>query len=225
MTGGAAQAVFRGLIVCGGDPPPPWLLAEEEARADLVVYTDGAACGEAIQGRRIDVVIGDMDSIATPVPGVRIVDCGPHSVQENSDSEKAVLHVISAAAESGLEGPNHVIVRMLGADGGRIDHTLANVLLSARYAASADVRLVGGSWELWAVEGRRELGLGVGTAVSLLPLAVGVHITTYGLRWPLDEVVEPGSRGLSNEVVVSNASIDVAGGSVIVVALTTGQAS
>ena len=107
-----------------------------------------------------------------------------------------------------------------------LSSTLANAL-SGLGAASRGAEVVSANVANARTPGygRRELGLGVGTAVSLLPLAVGVHITTYGLRWPLDEVVEPGSRGLSNEVVVSNASIDVAGGSVIVVALTTGQAS
>lgn len=219
MSGAHGAPTFAGLVVCGGDPPSQRLLLTEEARADLVVYTDGAAASPGARGRRIDVVIGDFDSLVEPMPDCQIVNAGPHELQMDSDSEKAVRYVISTAAELGFHGRDRVAVRVLGAAGGRIDHTLANVLVCARYEEEASLRLVADDWELWVAMGRRPLGLPPGTSVSLLPLASPVRVTTQGLRWPLDELVEYGSRGLSNEVLTEDAAIEVTGGPVAVVAI------
>jgi thiamine pyrophosphokinase len=209
--------------VCNGEPPSDELLTREEARADLVVYTDGAAGRVGPGERRMDVIIGDMDSVTGPVRGAQVVDAGPHDVQEDSDSEKAVLYCIASAEERGISGRDQVTTRILGGAGLRMDHTLANVLLCIRYADRADVRLVGDGWELWGATGRTPLGLSTGSIVSLLPMGPGVHIKTHGLRWPLDEIVAQGSRGLSNEVLREDAAIEVTGGPVAVVVRSGGE--
>ncbi len=104
---------------------------------------------------------------------------------------------------------------IFGALGGRLDHTLANVLLLAlpRFAA-VQIRIVDDHEEALlvrdgsavTVEGRP------GDTVSLLPLGGDARgVTTAGLAWALDgDTLRFGSsRGVSNEMTGSTARIAV----------------
>jgi thiamine pyrophosphokinase len=115
-------------------------------------------------------------------------------------------------------------VVLLGAFGGsRIDHELANLLLLADAAlAGRDIRAVCGGTVVRALHGggRADLRGAVGDVVTLLPVGSdATGVTTDGLRWPLaSATLRLGrSRGLSNEVVSSPASVLIEGGTLLVV--------
>lgn len=208
---------MRVVVVASGE------LAESDAAwldgADLVIAADGGAGSLDRLGRAPDVLVGDLDSVA-PRLVARLVVAGTgverHPVdKESSDTELAVEMALGAGAAS---------VIVLGAVGGeRLDHELANLLLLADPAlAGHDVRAVRGTTQVRAVSGGERLDLDgtVGDLVTLLPVggdAAGV--STGGLRWPLDDAaLRLGrSRGLSNEVVDTPASVRITHGTLLVV--------
>lgn len=208
---------MRVVVVASADLDPidgSWL-----DRADLVIAADGGAGSLDRLGRRPDRLIGDLDSVEASLAD-RLADAGVvverHAPDKDaSDTELAVEAALAAGATE---------VVLLGAFGGsRIDHELANLLLLADPAlVGRDIRAARAGTQVRALHGGRRLDLqgAVGDIVTLLPIggdATGV--TTEGLRWPLaGATLRLGrSRGLSNEVVSTHASVRIEGGALLVV--------
>jgi len=195
------------LILCHGEPPSAELLQRYLPPADLVICTDGAANWAQEHGVAPDVIVGDMDSCAEP-PDCEIVDCGPHREQENSDSEKALLQAL-------MRGAQRIV--LLGATGRRLDHTLANIWLAARYHDCAEIILADDWSELRVISGRQTLSTIPGQIVSLLALTPDVELATEGLQWPLRGPLEMGTRGLSNVAEGEGIFVAVHSGMVAVI--------
>ncbi len=208
---------MRVIVVASADLDPAdvsWL-----DRADLVIAADGGAGSLDRLGRRPDRLVGDLDSVE-PALAERLAEAGVvverhPSDKDGSDTELAVEAALAAGATE---------VVLLGAFGGsRIDHELANVLLLADPSlAGRNVRAVRAAAQVRALNGggRIDLEGTVGATVTLLPVggdATGV--TTDGLRWRLEDATLPmgRSRGLSNEVVSTPASVRIEGGTLLVV--------
>lgn len=187
--------------------------------ADLVFAADGGVNALDRLGRPPDRLVGDLDS-ADPALVERLEAAGTridrHPVdKEASDTELALRAALAEGAED---------VDLIGATGGdRLDHELANLLLLADPAYSGvKLRAVVGPTTIRAVRGGREMALrgAPGDLVTLLPIGGDADgVTTAGLRWPLDGAALPmgGSRGLSNVVVESGASVRLSDGVLLVV--------
>jgi thiamine pyrophosphokinase len=185
---------------------------------DLVIAADGGARHAAALERRIDLWIGDGDSIdedelaALAREGVPILRSPVD--KDESDTELALLAALDAGAHR---------VTILGALGGeRVDHGLANVwLLGHPRLLDCDVRLVDATARIRLVgPGRADLGGRIGDLVSLLPFGGDAGgLTTNGLRYPLrDESLTSGpSRGLSNVRLANDAFLIVGSGRILVV--------
>jgi thiamine pyrophosphokinase len=213
----------RALVVADGDLParadldaawPDWA-----ADATLVVAADGGARGAERLRLRMDLIVGDGDSLgeadlarfaAAGVP-VRTVA----AAKDESDTELA----IGAAIELGASA-----ITVIGAfGGGRLDHALANIGLLALPAldgrpcvlldAASRVSLLTGP-QRGSFTGR------AGDLVSLLPVGDGVGgVTTDGLAYPLrDEPLPLGpARGLSNVRLETTAVVTLRTGRLLVV--------
>lgn len=202
---------MRTVIVANGDfNPPPELEALLDS-AEAVIAADGGARHLAKLERKPDVVIGDLDSL-TSAKIDELEQAGAHVLRfpedkEQSDLELALLHAKKVGA-----GEAYV----LGALGRRWDHSLANLLLAA-HPELADLQIVflHGTQQLFLIRGDVQLGVPVGTRLSLIPLkghAKGV--SSQGLAFPLDnETLYFGStRGVSNIVEAEDAEIGLCKG-------------
>jgi thiamine pyrophosphokinase len=175
--------------------------------AAAILAADGGTRHLLALGHAPDVVIGDMDSLP-PEAEVLIRESGavalryPESKDE-TDLELALLYAAEHYPEADL--------LLFGAIGGRLDQTLANILLLAHPAlAGRCVRLLEGRETAWLVDGETVIDGVAGDTVSLIPLDGAVHVAeTQGLRWPLhDETLAFGpARGVSNQMVASRAVI------------------
>ena len=185
---------------------------------DLIIGADGGAARAWALGLNPSVVIGDMDSL--PMADrlrLEMMDCRfiehPRAKDE-TDLELALTH----AAESGAQ---EIVV--LGALGGRLDHTFANVLLlSLPRLKGLSVRIVHGGEETQLIHGGGGVTLtGLpGDLVSLIPLAGDVEgVTTTGLAWALEgaTLAFGFSWGVSNEMTSSTARIELEKGALLVV--------
>lgn len=191
--------------------------------ADVVVAADGGARYAWEAGRAADVVVGDWDSLGEAVlrddrerPEFLRV-CRVKSVPREKDETDLEL-ALDEAIELGCTE-----VVLLGALGGRLDHTLANLqLLLAAAARGVKASLVDGERRVFGLEGLDELEFTgrPGEYVSLLPLTpVAGEVWTEGLRYPLEgENLYLGrSRGVSNEFVAERARVRLGSGALLVV--------
>lgn len=214
---------MKAVVVAGGETDPGDVA--ELVDADLVVAADGGAAWLDGLGRRPDLLVGDLDSVA-PELVERLAAAGTpierHPVaKEATDAELALERAVELGADR---------VAVVGTLGGeRLDHELANLMLLAdpRWRGRlADLRLVRGGTRVRALHGGDELQLDApaGTLVTLLPVggdAAGV--TTTGMLYPLnDEPLRFGrSRGLSNVVETTPASVLLASGALLVIETAT----
>jgi thiamine pyrophosphokinase len=212
------EGYVRAIIIAGGqfteaDGWRHWI-----RDGDLVIGADGGAAQAAARGVLPELVVGDMDSLPEEEQetlasrGCRFV---PHPrAKDETDLELALTYAVE-------QGAREIVI--LGALGGRVDHTLANVLLLALPAlAGVPVRIVDGNQELLLARSGDAVKLEgqPGELVSLLPLGGDVHgVTTTGLAWALeDDTLRFGySRGVSNEMTAASAQIKVEQGYLLVV--------
>lgn len=191
--------------------------------ADQVIAADGGASSLDRMGRVPDRLVGDLDSTdADLVERLRGGGVAIERHPSDKDASDTELALEAAVASGATE------LVLLGALGGqRLDHELANLLLLADSAfADVDLRLIRGTTTARVLHGDSVLALEgrPGDIVSLLPLARdAAGVTTDGLRWPLaGATLRAGrSRGLSNEVVATPASVRVRSGTLLVVETST----
>jgi len=208
------------LIFAGGDVPAA-PLAEELPAADLVVAADSGYDLAVSEGFAVDVLVGDMDSIATEViPGHVIVERHP------VDKDRTDLEI--ALAKVAVEGPERVVV--VGGSGGRLDHELAvaTLITSERWARIGEVDWVTARGWAYVVRGRRIIHGDVGGLISLIAMGgTASGVTTRGLRWNLSraDLHHGMTLGVSNVFEGPIADIKVEDGCLLVVVPAPSQGS
>ena len=206
------------VIVAGGPMEDPAYLKAELAacRPAAVIAADGGARHLLAAGTAPDFIIGDMDSlcpeerIAFERKGSRI-EIFP-AAKDETDTALALRKALAMPCRE---------IRIYGALGGRLDHTLANcslLVLAAERGVAA--RLLDESCEVFVVTSRREIEGRKGQTVSVFPLSSRVTgIDLDGFDFPLrDAVMMPGNPyGVSNRLSGPTGTIRVAEGILLVV--------
>jgi thiamine pyrophosphokinase len=209
---------MKAVLVASGEPRPSdarWL-----RDADLVVAVDGGAGWLTTIGRRPDALVGDLDSVDPRL--VTSLDAAGVLI-ERHPTEKDASDMALALEYVRRRGATEAVV--IGAFGGpRLDHEIANVLMLSEAPAVpfVDLRLVRGPVQVRCVRAGKPLAIDAppGSLVSLLPAGGDAKgVVTSGLRYALhDEVLAQGStRGLSNEVVAGEASVQLKTGTLLII--------
>jgi thiamine pyrophosphokinase len=200
------------LIFAGGDHLRHEL-ASELPVPDLVVAADSGYESATSLGYRVDVVVGDMDSIVTsPLPDHVVVERYPVD-KDQTDLDLALELAIR-------EDPGRIVI--VGGTGGRHDHELAVVglICSSRWSDVEEIDWISSRSRSHVVRRRRMVHGDVGAMVTLLPVGGSVEgVTTRGLQWDLsDAVFEPGSTwGVSNVMRAPVADISTSNGCLLVI--------
>ena len=194
------------VVFAGGDPPPASVLAGLPEGAYVIAADSGFDHAHRL-GVRVDLVVGDMDSISSA--GLELA-----AETETHPTDKGATDLAIALDAALARGFSRVVV--VGGAGGRIDHFLANAaLLAAPEYAQLGLRWLPGTAVINVVRDRIELAGVPGDLVSLLPYGgPAVGVSTSGLRWPLtDAVLAAGtSLGVSNEFVEPMAIVTLDAG-------------
>jgi len=188
--------------------------------ADLVICADGGANHAHNLGIIPETIIGDCDSIEPAVydyfknQGCQIIKL-VHD-KDKTDMQLAIEHALSLK-------PDRLII--IGAIGGRPDHTLANINLLAKPGeVGVKAKIVSEDCTLWLLSSgdKLELETEPGDIVSLIPLTPQVDgVFTRGLKCPLSnaELYSTDSRGISNKVVSLPVVVKVGAGRLLAIKL------
>lgn len=184
---------------------------DEAGLFDEVYAVDAGFAHLEALGRRCDVAIGDFDSLGY-VPQARIVSRHPVK-KDKSDLELALDRVASY-------GFDEVVI--YGALGGRLDHTLSNLQLAAKFAERGiEVTFIGLDEAVRVVVGPDVFELppyDEGT-VSVFAFSDEAHgVIERGMAYSLDDVTLTArtSLGLSNQLTGESAAVAVEEGTLLV---------
>lgn len=211
----AARSVL--ILANGAWDDPEWsrrLVGE----VDLVMAADGAANACREHGITPHLIVGDLDSASpetlTHFEGKSIIHREPD--QNAFDLEKCLNLVVAHATKV-------TPVRIAGAFGKRLDHTLANLMLLSRFP-ERDFSMEDPGQRVFFVSPdeaspKNAFRAPVGTPVSLLPFGTAVGVEARGLKYRVHGMrMEPnGLLGSSNEMAQAEARVTLRSGLLAVV--------
>jgi thiamine pyrophosphokinase len=152
------------------------------------------------------VVIGDMDSLPPSLddaPELKDIEF----IEFSTDKDETDLEIALQFAASKYEGD----ILVIGALGGRIDQTFANILsLTHPQLRNRHIEILEKNQRAWLCLTETTIKGSVGDLVSLIPLSGKVRVVnTTGLKWPLlnETLLFGRTRGISNEMTNPVATV------------------
>ncbi len=192
------------VVVAGGAPVSLDVGALEGA---TVVAADSGVALARSMGLDVDVAVGDFDSL-TPDLVERLDEIA--AVVHRHPVDKSATDLELALAVAVESAPARVLV--VGLEGGRPDHALANLLVAAAHRyATLDVELALGLGSAWVVRTDLVGRWPIGTTLSIIPVHGAAIVSVEGVRWPLDRsTLEAGTtRGVSNQTTADTSTVTV----------------
>ena len=208
---------MRAVVFVNGDiadyaAVPRWLRKD-----DYLIAADGGARHMEILGLSPAVIVGDLDSI-DPALLSRLQKEGADVEQHPAAKDATDLEL--AIARAVRDGATEIL--LLGAFGGRLDQTIANLLILAHNNWTLPLTIAEGDQLARVLRGRQSVTLSgpTGGYVSAVALSEEVSGVTYrGLEYPLENAtLSLGStRGVSNTLASSPAQISIESGILLVI--------
>jgi thiamine pyrophosphokinase len=207
----------RVLILGNGAWGRKEVLNELIEQVDVIVAADGGWAKAQRCGVAADVVIGDLDSLtvaerdALDRTDVKVLRYPTE--KDRTDLEIALDYAMSLNPEK---------ILLWGFWGGRLDHSLTNLLLLEKAVQQRiPVEIVTDAERAYLVSEHLDLGgAAIGDLVSLLPLTATVErVRTVGLKYALvgETLRRASSRGVSNLVNANPVRIEFESGLLFVV--------
>lgn len=209
--------INRIVIIANGDLENPGFFKSLLRPDDYIICANGGSRHAKTLGLIPDLIIGDLDSV-DPQVLLKAADIKPEVIsypvaKDHSDLELAVEYAVK------LKPAEILIIGALG--GSRVDHSLFNLmLLKLPLASQIPARIIDQNQELFMILDQLEVEGQRGEQLSLFPLTADVEgVTTTGLKYPLDnETLQfASSRGLSNEMLGTRASVSISRGILLVI--------
>jgi thiamine pyrophosphokinase len=184
---------------------------------DLVIAADSGYDHAMTIGVRVDVLVGDLDSVSTA--GMEHArDTGVHIEMHPQDKNATDLELaLTAATDRGA-----MTIDIYGGEDGRIDHLLGVALsLSHHNLDSTHIAWHTRTGVIRCATPTRPLAMptSTGSTISVIPVGEAIGVTATGLAWPLDgATLERGtSLGISNEATADVVALTVREGTVLVI--------
>lgn len=203
---------MRCIILAGGEIRDYDFFSSYLKEEDFIICADSGLRHAHALGKQPDIILGDFDSVDPALQeDYSQVECLSFPPEKDqTDTEIA----IDVACE---KGASEVI--LMGATGGRLDHTMGNVhclvkLLDRNIKGS----IVDEYNSLILIKDKAVFHKNKGSYVSLIPFAGDVKgITTKGLKYPLENaVIKVGTTlGISNECIDSIGEVRIKEGILI----------
>jgi thiamine pyrophosphokinase len=195
------------LVFAGGDAIPHGL-GELLDRDRLVIAADSGLDHAHSLGFHADLVVGDLDSVD---PDVLRAAREQGSEIELHPAEKDSTDLDLALEAARARGAIRVTV--VGGNGGRLDHLLANLLLlAAPRFSDLEIDALLPPARVAVVRDTSTLLGRPGELCTLLPVGGDAHgVTTTGLRYPLrgEQLTAGTTRGVSNLFAEPTATVSL----------------
>lgn len=213
------------VIICDGKFPkteyPRYLIRT----ADYIICCDGALrkflrnsisiFGET---RLPDLVIGDMDTLPAAMQKKYADIILKETEQEHNDQTKAVRWALN-----NLKGID--AIHILGATGGRADHTIGNTSLLMEYTRMFDLKditieMVSDDGTIFPINDTIEFECGTGRSISIFTPDNSLKIRSEGLMYPTDDVVfDNWWKATLNKTVQDNVRLELSHRSIALIML------
>jgi thiamine pyrophosphokinase len=200
------------ILLDGHLVPTPRL--RKQVVGTKVIAADGGIRHALILNLKPELWIGDFDSTdATLAASFETVPRSAFPIdKDKTDGELAVAAALARGAQSLL---------LVGALGGRADHTLAHIALMIAVAETG-IRTVLSSGDEEAypmLPGKMEINLPPGSPFSIIALSPLSGLDLKGAKWPLEKaVIRAGSTRAVSNIVTRCLRVDLASGRGVLVA-------
>jgi thiamine pyrophosphokinase len=196
----------RAVIFANGEVTDPIAVRGRLRFDDWLIAADGGLRHLQALGLVPHLLIGDMDSV-DPAEREALEQQGAQLLISPADKNETDLELALLHAQA--EGARDLLV--VGAFGGRLDQTLANIaLLALPELRECTTWLTDGRTDAVLVRDTLRLQGNVGDGVSFLPLVQEARgVRTTGLRYALhgETLQAYRSRGISNEMIAPVAEV------------------
>jgi thiamine pyrophosphokinase len=216
--GGQAVPTHRAIIVTNGCLTEASELTRYLQAGDHLICADGGARHLQGLGLKPEIVVGDLDSLE---PALRAELAGQGVRFETFPADKDQTDLELAIQLAIREGATEI--DLFASFGGRVDQSLANLMLLTRPEWSAvPLRAIVGNELIWPLRGGQASTIrgAVGDILSLLPLSPAVHgVNLSGVKWPLHQAtLHFGSTWtISNALTEATAHLALGEGLVLVI--------
>jgi len=213
------------VIICDGKFPrteyPHYLIRT----ADYIICCDGAlkkflrnSLSIFGEERLPDLVIGDMDTLPASMQKKYADIILKETEQEHNDQTKAVRWALNNL--KGIE-----TIHILGATGGRADHTIGNTSLLMEYTRMFDLKditieMVSDDGTIFPINDTIEFECGPGRSISIFTPDNSLRIRSEGLMYPTDDVVfDNWWKATLNKTVQDNVRLELSHRSIALIIL------
>lgn len=213
------------VIICDGKFPrteyPHYLIRT----ADYIICCDGAlkkflrnSLSIFGEKRVPDLVIGDMDTLPASMQKKYADIILKETEQEHNDQTKAVRWALNNL--KGIE-----TIHILGATGGRADHTIGNTSLLMEYTRMFDLKditieMVSDDGTIFPINDTIEFECGPGRSISIFTPDNSLRIRSEGLMYPTDDVVfDNWWKATLNKTVQDNVRLELSHRSIALIML------
>lgn len=213
------------VIICDGKFPrteyPHYLIRT----ADYIICCDGAlkkflrnSLSIFGEERLPDLVIGDMDTLPASMQKKYADIILKETEQEHNDQTKAVRWALNNL--KGIE-----TIHILGATGGRADHTIGNTSLLMEYTRMFDLKditieMVSDDGTIFPINDSIEFECGPGRSISIFTPDNSLRIRSEGLMYPTDDVVfDNWWKATLNKTVQDNVRLELSHRSIALIML------
>jgi thiamine pyrophosphokinase len=186
------------LLVGNGAKNPPQFLRDLAKSVDFVIGIDAGAETLLESGVKVDLAIGDFDSLKNKDLLKKINHLEYPKEKDYSDTEIAVTHAISLGYDE------IILTNMLG---GRTDHLLFNISILYRiFKEGKSTKILENKEEIYIFDKSIEVQTDINDIVSIFPLLGKVVFEeSKGLYYPLKgKSVELGETLTLSNTAVSN---------------------
>ena len=213
------------VIICDGKFPrteyPHYLIRT----ADYIICCDGAlkkflrnSLSIFGEERLPDLVIGDMDTLPASMQKKYADIILKETEQEHNDQTKAVRWALNNL--KGIE-----TIHILGATGGRADHTIGNTSMLMEYTRMFDLKditieMVSDDGTIFPINDTIEFECGPGRSISIFTPDNSLRIRSEGLMYPTDDVVfDNWWKATLNKTVQDNVRLELSHRSIALIML------
>lgn len=214
---------MRAIIVANGDLNITKDSLQLLVDSEITIAANGGIRHCQSLGLNPSVVIGDLDSITDSQRKAHKPE-GTNFLVYPKDKDQTDLELALRYAKK--IGAKEIL--LLGLFGGRLDQSLANILLLTREEwADLQFTVINGAETIYLLRENdvQTIDGNLGDIVSLISMTPSVSvIQTSGLRWPLMavEIIFGTTLGVSNEMTEKSCQIEIGSGCLLIIHTKTG---